>query len=171
MDEAKKQELMQKAYDLAYKYEQTHGNCPQCVLAAVQETIGGIDDATFKAGHGLAGGGALTTLGSCGALVGAVLAISSHFGRDRENFGTGRYLQNYQLSKEIVDHFVEDYGGPTCAQVQTKIMGRSFDMWDAKDFQAFEAAGGHKDKCTEVAAKAAAWATGIIIDQQQKQKR
>lgn len=156
--------LVEQAYAIAYKYEQTHGNCPQCVLAAIQETIGGIDDATFKAGHALAGGCALTTAGTCGALSGALMAISSHFGRDRANFGKGRFLNNYQLSKKVVDRFVAEYGSPICADVQAKIMGRSFNMWDAEDFKAFEAAGGHKDKCTAVAANAAAWAAEVILE-------
>jgi hypothetical protein len=43
-------------------------------------------------------------------------------------------------------------------------MGRSFNMWDADDYKAFEAAGGHKDKCTSVAANAAAWAAETILE-------
>lgn len=170
MEQSEKSKVVEQAYNLAYKYEQTHGNCPQCVMAAIQETIGGVDDAAFKAGHALAGGGALTTVGTCGALAGALMAVSSHFGRDRANFGKGRFLQNYHLGKRIVDRFVAEYGGPSCAHVQSKIMGRSFDMWNAEDFKAFEAAGGHRDKCTAVAANAAAWAAELIIDEKAKGK-
>lgn len=156
--------LVDKAHSLAYQYEQTHGNCPQCVMAAIQETIGGVDDGAFKAGHALAGGGALTTTGTCGALVGALMAISSHYGRDRANFGKGRYLKNQQLAKKVVDRFIAEYGSPTCAGVQARIMGRSFNMWDAEDYKAFEAAGGHADKCTSVAANAAGWAAEAILE-------
>ena len=35
-----KQALGQTAYDKALKYELDYGCCPQCVLAAVQETVG-----------------------------------------------------------------------------------------------------------------------------------
>ncbi len=168
MDEAKKQELMKKAFDLAYEYEQKYGDCPQCVLAAVKETLGGISEETFKASHGLAGGGALTTRGSCGALIGAVLAIGSYFGRPLDKFDQGLYMENFKLSKVITDHFDKEWGGHRCEQVQAKIMGRSFDMWDAKDYQAFEDAGGHKDKCTEVAGKAASWAVEVILNEQAK---
>jgi C_GCAxxG_C_C family probable redox protein len=164
VDYTDNRKLIDQAYSLAYGYEQTHGNCPQCVMAAIQETLGGIDDETFKAGHALAGGGALTTIGTCGALAGALMAVSSYFGRDRANFGKGRFLQNYQLGKKVVERFVAEYGSPICGGVQAKIMGRSFDMWDAEDFKAFEAAGGHRDKCTGVAANAAAWAAETILE-------
>ena len=37
MDEKAKEQVLQKAYHLAYQYEQTYRGCPQCVLAALQE--------------------------------------------------------------------------------------------------------------------------------------
>ncbi len=160
--------LIEKAYSLAYGYEQTHGNCPQCVIAAIQETFGGIDDAVFKAAHALAGGGALSTAGTCGALVGALLAVSSRYGRDRENFGKGRYLLNNQLAKRIFDRFVAEFGSPICSQVQTRLMGRSFDMWDGEDYKAFLAAGGHDDKCPAVSGKAARWVAELLVERGEK---
>ncbi len=161
---AARRALCEKAYALAYHYEQTYGNCPQCVIAALQETFGGIDDAVFKAAHALAGGGALSTAGTCGALVGALLVVSSRYGRDRENFGKGRYLLNNQLAKRIFDRFVAEFGSPICSQVQTRLMGRSFDMWDAEDYKAFLAAGGHDDKCPAVSGKAALWVAELLAE-------
>jgi C_GCAxxG_C_C family probable redox protein len=154
----------ERAYALAYEYEQKHGNCPQCVLAAVQEAVGEIDDEVFKASHALAGGGALCGAGTCGALVGGMLAISAKHGRDRENFGKGRYLHNYMLGKKLFDRFVAEFGDPTCGAVQTKVIGRSFNLWDKNDYKAFEDAGGHRDKCTDVAGKAAMWTAEILLE-------
>ena len=164
LDAAAKKELIEKAYTLAYKYEQSPGNCPQCVLAAVRETMGGVDEAVFKASHALAGGGVLSTEGTCGALAGALLALSNRYGRELPNFHKGRYLHNYQIAKIVFDKFVAEFGSPICARVQAKLMGRAFDMWDAADFKAFLEAGGHDDKCPLVAAKAAAWAVEVLLE-------
>ena len=70
-------ELREKADTLAYKYEKKYGGCPQCVLAAVKETVGGISDDVFKAATGLAGGVAVVGAGTCGALSGGVMALST----------------------------------------------------------------------------------------------
>jgi hypothetical protein len=53
MDSEEKMALGEQAYEKAARYELDYGCCPQCVLATVQETVGGIDDQTIKASHGL----------------------------------------------------------------------------------------------------------------------
>lgn len=160
----------EKAYTLAYEFEQKYGNCPQCVLAAIQEAVGPVDDAIFKAGHALAGGAALSGSGTCGALSGGMLAIAAKYGRDRANFAKGRHLTSYQLSKNLLDRFVAEFGSPICGGVQTKVLGRSYDLWDQKDFQAFEAAGGHVDKCPVVAGLTARWTAEILLEEAAKEQ-
>jgi hypothetical protein len=44
-------------------------------------------------------------------------------------------------------------------------MGRSFNLWDEEEKRSFENAGGHKDKCPVVVAKACAWTAEIIWDE------
>jgi len=163
IDPNAKQEIIDKAYSLAYENEQKYGCCPQCVLAAIQDVLGNVDDATFKASHSLAGGGGLSTGGTCGALAGGMLALSAKYGRDRANFGTGRFMGSYRLGKRLYDRFVAEFGSPICAEVQTGLLSRSFDLWDGKDFKAFEEAGGHRDKCPRVAGKVAAWTAEMLI--------
>ncbi|MBI4306585.1 MAG: C_GCAxxG_C_C family protein [Chloroflexi bacterium] len=160
--------MIDKAYSLAYEYEQRHGNCPQCVLAAMQEVFGAVDDEVFKAAHGLAGGAALSTKGTCGALTGAMLAISSKYGRDRQSFARGGFSASYKLSKRLLDQFVAEFGSPICQDIQTKLLGRSFDMWDRNDYKAFELAGGHTDKCPAVAGKAAMWTAELLLEEQDR---
>lgn len=159
-----KQEIVDKAYSLAYENEQKYGCCPQCVLAAIQDVLGTVDDATLKASHALAGGGGLSTGGTCGALSGGMLALSTKYGRDRANFGTGRFMGSYRLGKRLHDRFVTEFGSPICAEVQTGLFGRSFDMWDVKDFKAFEEAGGHRDRCPSVAGRVAGWTAEMLIE-------
>lgn len=157
-------EIIDRAYSLGYENEQKYGCCPQCVLAAIQDVLGVVDDATFKASHGLAAGGGLSTGGTCGALAGGMLALSAVCGRDRAHFGNGRFMQSYKLGKRLHDRFVAEFGSPICAEVQTTLLGRSFDMWDAMDFKAFEEAGGHRDKCPRVAGTVASWTAEMLIE-------
>jgi C_GCAxxG_C_C family probable redox protein len=158
------QEIMDRAYALAYENEQKYGCCPQCVLAAIQDVLGVVDDATFKASHGLAGGGGLSTGGTCGALSGGMLALGSRYGRERAQFANRRFRHSFRLAKQLYDRFVAEFGSPLCAGVQTGLFGRSFDMWDARDYEAFEEAGGHRDKCPHVAGKVASWTAEMLLE-------
>jgi len=159
-----KTQTAKKAYTLAYEFEQKYGACSQCVLAALQETVGSIDNEVFKAAYALAGGGAKTGQGTCGALAGGMLAIGAKYGRERADFETVRSTEASTLAKILYDRFVDEFGSPICAAVQEAIFGRSFDLWDPEERQAFEEAGGHRDKCPDVAGKAAMWTTEILLD-------
>jgi C_GCAxxG_C_C family probable redox protein len=163
VDAEARQEAIDRAYALAYENEQKYGCCPQCVLAAIQDVLGIVDDATFKASHALAGGGGLSGGGTCGALNGGMLALGARYGRTRDQFASRRYRQSFLLAKQLYDRFVAEFGSPICAQVQTKIFGRSFDLWDAEDHAAFKAAGGHVDRCPTVAAKVAGWTAELLL--------
>ena len=37
-------------------------------------------------------------------------------------------------------------------------------MWDSKDYEEFERAGGHKDKCPSVAGNVAVWVAEILLE-------
>ncbi len=152
---------MDKAHDLAFEYESKYGCCTQCVLAAIQDVFGIGSDDVFRAGHALAGGSALTGDGTCGALVGGILALSYMYGRGRENFAQ-KIRKPYIMAKELHDKFVEEYGSCICRDVQKKIFGRSFNLWNPDEFREFEKMGGRRDKCPEVAGKVARWVAGMI---------
>jgi C_GCAxxG_C_C family probable redox protein len=159
-----KKETLERAYSLAYEFEQKYGACSQCVLAALQETIGGIDDEVFKASHALAGGTAKTGQGTCGALAGGMIAISANYGRERADFERVRSTEAFDLSKALYDRFVGEFGSPICSGVQEAIFGRSFNLWDLEDRRAFEEAGAHRDKCPDVVGKVAMWTAEILMD-------
>ena len=69
--------------------------------------------------------------------------------------GAGSLVFRGGLSPARCKKFVAEYGGCLCKEVQTKTMGRSFNLWDPDDYAAFDAAGGHADKCPDVVGKAA----------------
>jgi C_GCAxxG_C_C family probable redox protein len=161
-----KQDIPTKAYDLAFHYEATRGSCPQCVLAALKETLNVGDDAVFQASHGFTGGTALSSKGTCGALAGGMMAISSLVGRTYQEFTDGeRKRLVFKYTRRLHDRFMEEYGSPLCCDVQKKIFGRSYVLLDKKEYEEFEQAGAHVDKCPSVSGNVAKWTAEIICNE------
>jgi len=165
-----KDEIPQKAYDLAFQYEAKRGSCPQCVLAALKETLDVGDEAVFQASHGLTGGTSLSSKGTCGALAGGMIAISCLVGRTYQEFHDGEKKRLvFKYTKLLYDKFTEEYGSPLCCDVQTKLFGRSYNLLDKQEYEAFEKAGAHVDKCPSVAGNAAKWTAEIILNKLQQE--
>ncbi|MDD3493618.1 MAG: C-GCAxxG-C-C family protein [Candidatus Thermoplasmatota archaeon] len=157
---------VEKAAHLAYSYEQSRGSCPQCVLAALMETLNIGHPTVIQASDSLAGGTALSTQGTCGALAGGMLALGLLTGRSYENFQQGdKKRRVFVPAQKLYQRFVTEYGSPVCKQVQEAIMGRSFDLLSPRGYAAFEEAGGHRDKCPGVAANVARWTAHIIVNE------
>jgi len=165
--EKTKQELLDKAYELGFEYEKVYRGCSQCVIAAIQDTLDIRDDSVFKAGTGLAGGGGLTGIGVCGGYVGAVMVLSQLVGRERSNFEDPESIRfkTFGLTRKFLEEYVRELGSIICRDIQLIKFGRPFYIADANDFEKFEAAGGHVDKCTDVVGKAARIAVKLILEE------
>jgi len=161
-----KQEILDMAYDKGFEYEKKYGYCSQSVLSAIQDVFGGIDDEVIQASHALAGGGALDGDGTCGGYSGAMMAISAFFGRKRDKFGEGEvvdWMDSSKLSKEVREKFMDEYGSTICNDIQKAVFGDSYNLWDPKEFEAFEEAGAHVDKCPSVTGNAAKWTANVLL--------
>lgn len=151
----------EEAYALARQFELDYGGCPQCVLMAIQDTVGGVDDATIKAAHGLSGGGGLTGVGTCGALAGGLVALSVRYGRSTDDMGgRARFLVNFKKGQELVARFREKFGGITCKEVQTQFVGKNYDMWTEEGYKAFKEE--CVDKCANASGSVAQWVVEMI---------
>lgn len=161
-----KEQLLKEAEQLAYRYERDYGGCSQCVVGAIKETLGLISDDVFKAATGLAGGVGLTG-NTCGALTGGVMVFGMALGREYDNFADPERIRfrTFELAKKLVERFEREYGSASCYDIQRKIMGRSFNLWDQTEYGEFLAAGGHEDKCPAVCGKAARWAAEILLEE------
>ena len=164
--EKTKQELLDKAYELGFEYEKVYRGCSQCVIAAIQDTLDIRDDSVFKAGTGLAGGGGLTGIGVCGGYVGAVMVISQLLGRERSNFEDpeGIRYKTFELTRKFLQQYTRELGSIICRDIQLIKFGRPYYIADADDYEKFEAAGAHVDKCPDVVGRAAQLAVGLILD-------
>lgn len=148
--------LEQKAGD----YEELYGSCAQGTLLALQEEFKLGDARTLKAATAMPG---IALRGeTCGAVIGAIMALGLAFGREKPEDNAAGELAT-SLARKLCRSFESEYGGCNCRDVHIHIFGRSFNLADAKDGMAFVEAGAAK-KCRVPAGRAARIAGKLIMD-------
>lgn len=157
-----------QAYQLGMDYEKKYHGCGQSVVAAVTETLGIFDEQVFKSATGLCGGIGLVNDSTCSAYIGGVMAVGLVFPRERKNFDGDRenkYL-NFELVQQLRSKFVDEFGTNRCAQLHEKKYGRSFDLLDKEEREAFESAGAHEQGkgCTDITGKASMWTIEVLSE-------
>ncbi|MDI9643408.1 MAG: C-GCAxxG-C-C family protein [Archaeoglobales archaeon] len=160
-----RREILEKAFELGQKYEREYTGCAQTVIAAIFDTLGIWNEDVFRAASGLADGLGLTGDGSCGALVGASMVISYMSPREKENFSDQmRPMKAYFLVKKLHDRFVEIYGSCRCHDLQRKLMGRTFNLWDKRELKEASKSG-MLDHCSKVVGTTAKLAVEMILSE------
>lgn len=154
------EELANVAYERAFDLDAKYGCCPQCVLTAVNEAVGGVSDDVIKSSHGLSGGGALIGTGVCGALTGGLVALGVRYGREADKLDKGRGIANFQAGLKLTERFQEEYGGVTCAHLQQRFSGRTWNFWDAKEYKGFNAERG--EGCARATGLVAKWVVEML---------
>lgn len=161
-------EVAAKAYDLGYEFEKEYHGCAQCVVGAFYKQFPDQkNDDIFRSASGLAGGTGLSTVGQCGALSGAVMVLSQIYGRELNEIDDPEQKRfvAYRLAEKVVQKFLDEYGTVICGEIQKKVMGRSFYLFDPKQWEEFEKAGGHIEKCPSVVGNATKWMIEILQEQ------
>jgi C_GCAxxG_C_C family probable redox protein len=160
MNSSDREKLANGAYERAFDLDAKYGCCPQCVLTAVKEATGEVSDDLIKAGHGLSGGGALIGIGVCGALTGGLLALGARHGRDADKLDQGRGMSNFQAGRKLSDRFQEEFGGVTCEHLQERFSGRTWNFWQADEYQTFSKMRG--DGCARATGLVAKWVVEMM---------
>jgi len=162
--------VVEEAYRLAKEYEATCTGCAQSVVAGLLDAMGIQEEGVFKAASGLADGIGLTGDGSCGALTGGCMVLGLLFGRERKDHrDMMKPMRSYLLCKELHRFFVEEYGSARCHDIQVKLMGRTYNLYDPQELQeAFRS--GMLEHCSEVVGRAARKAAELIIEEREKQE-
>lgn len=162
-----KRKLVEEVGELAFQYDRKYSGCAQAVLGAFRKVLGdeAIPEAVFKAGTGLCGGVA-NSGHACGALNAGIMIISLFAGRDEKTWDkTDKMFRTYNIGKELIQYFKQNYWGVDCRNIQEKVLGRYFYTDREEEFAAFLKAGGHEDKCPEVVRKAAEKTMEILLEQ------
>jgi len=146
--------------------------CSQAVLAALQEGLVIGDVQSLKAATAFAGG--LARRGeSCGALVGALMALGLEEGRERlEDLPKlqSTTADGYTLCNEFMLRLGKEFAlkkplsSTLCRDLQQAIYGRSWNLADPVQRTDFINSGGHGDDgCLKVCGIAAEAATEMIL--------
>ena len=155
--------FLKKIKEKAHNYDKYSG-CSQSVLLSLQEAFNIGCKESFMAATVLSGG--IARRGeTCGALLGVLMALGLVSGRE-DIKNTERFREAMVPANEICDSFKEtlkkefrfkgNLESTLCREIQEKIYGRSFNMNDKTEYQAFLDAGGHGDNgCPKVCGVAA----------------
>lgn len=163
MTETTGEEIAERACQLATEYEKTCTGCAQAAVAGLLDALGVDNDDVFKAASGLADGIGLTGDGSCGALTGCAMVIGLALGRERKDHrDVMKPLKSYLLCKELHGDFIQRYGSCRCHDIQKKVLGRTFNLLDPKDFEeAWKV--GMIEHCSRIVGRAARTTAEIIL--------
>lgn len=133
----------------------------------MQEKTGVGSKEVFRAGSALAGGVARQNE-TCGALIGAIMAIGCLSGR--ENFeDKEQYEKAHKLAMEVYKLFKEEVGHTVCAEIHKKRYGKVYWLNLPEERKAFHDMGGHsRTGCPEVCGSAARIAAEVIMDIKKK---
>ncbi len=166
-------EFIKRIRRKATEYDKEHSGCSQSVLLSLQEGFEIGDEKSFKAATVLSGG-VVRRGETCGALIGALMALGLVIGRE-EIENTEQYKNAITPATEICERFMgalrvefefdEELKSTLCDEIQEKIYGRSFDLMDEKEYLEFLNAGGHGDQgCPKVCGIASQIAAEKFLD-------
>ncbi|MBU1049718.1 C-GCAxxG-C-C family protein [Candidatus Bipolaricaulota bacterium] len=140
--ETSPEEIRRKLLDViarsAFNNLRAYSNCCRSTLWAIQTHLRLPDTATLRASSTLAGGIAGTGE-TCGAVLGALMAIGQAMGSDGYHEAE-RDLQARAAAKTFVDSFTEAIGSTRCPGIQQSIIGWVCD--DPSKTQAWHEANG-----------------------------
>jgi len=152
-----KAKILDRVAKAAYDNNRAYEGCARCVLHALQTHMQVIDDdeaftAAFKSSTALSAGVARKGE-TCGALIGALMAVGLETGTTRLDDFDG-YVETMGAASSIFDRFKERYGTVKCTEIQMRLFGRSIDFFKDEDAEWWYRNEG-LDKCPGVCAVAA----------------
>jgi len=164
MNEEEIRKIIEDTGKDAREYEMKYFGCGQTTLAALQKNlkIGNLE--SLKAATVFAGGAAARG-GTCGALIGALMAFGLVVGREKiEDTATYRSAIRSAEVQEFCDKFEKEFGSTLCSEIQKRIFGMCFNFRDPRGREQFEKAGGHSENgCPRVVEFAAKTMAEIIL--------
>ena len=168
-----RQQLLETAAQLGSDFERFCGSCSQCTAAALHEILG-FDDVVLKVATSSCGGQAGLSSGVCGGVIGGTIVLDYFLGRpvallsatETKPQSLDALSDAMEVARMLGDRFIKRYGSILCPQVQTSLYGRSFNLQNSEEWEAFIAAGAHSDptKCMSVVGNATRWTLEILMD-------
>ena len=88
------------------------------------------------------------------------MALSVKKGRDRDKLHKGRFINNYNKGRKLVEKFRQEFGGITCEQLQKEFTGKTYDMWNAEEYASFDKHRGFK--CAHATGTVTRWVIEML---------
>jgi C_GCAxxG_C_C family probable redox protein len=151
-----KAKILDRVAKAAYDNNRAYEGCARCVLHALQTHMNITDEntftAVFKSSTALSAGVARKGE-TCGALIGAVMAIGLEMGTETLHDFDG-YVSTMRSASFVFDSFKERYGTVNCSEIQEQLFGRKIDFFKDEDAEWWYRNDG-LDKCPGVCSVAA----------------
>lgn len=155
-----REEFLDEIEEKAGDYEVLWDHCAQGTLSALQEMHKVGDENTLRAATAMPG---MALRGeTCGAVIGAIMALGLIFGRTDPKDGAA-VQTTMGAARKFCRRFEQEFGSCNCRDIQQKIFGRTFNFTIPEESEAWSAADGG-NKCRMPAGKAARIASEIILD-------
>jgi hypothetical protein len=168
-----KNEVIDKAEELATEYEAKYKGCGQCTFLAIVDALrwGGLElipeemeDRLFSGICVLTAGVSMTGDGTCGALASSVIAIGLALGIPQEGQDDSLLRTGCATVRNtILDRYYREYRSILCKDVQRKFFGKAWDLTSDEMSKEFL---GITHGCTIM--QTAKWTTEIILDEFEK---
>jgi len=78
----------------------------------------------------------------------------------RDSLDKGRYINNFKKNRELVEKFRQEFGGVTCEELQKQFTGKTYDMWKADEYKAFNDARGNQ--CAHATGMVTRWVVEML---------
>ena len=159
------EEISKKAFELGRRYEREFTGCAQTTIAGIFAALDIWSDDVFKAASGLADGLGLTGDGTCGSLNGGAMVIGYLFGRETKHFPDRmKPMKSYVLCRTLHGEFVKRYGSCRCYDIQKRLMGRTFNLYDPEELRQAEACG-MLEHCSTLVGETAMLTTRLVLEE------
>ena len=159
--ETSKEEVMDRLEREARYYTKISRDCAQSTLLPLQDQFGLGDSATLKAATPFPG---IALRGeTCGAVIGALMALGMVYGRDRDGMeDINQFHKAIRPARRFCRRFEEKFGSTMCRDIQKLLFGRSFNVADPAEGEEFAKAGSG-ERCGDVTGTAVRIAAEIIM--------
>jgi len=158
-----REKLLEEVFESALQYEMNYFGCSQAVLASLQEKLNIGSKEVFKAGSALAGG-VVRRGETCGALIGAIMAIGSLVGREKPE-DLEQFQKAMEPATQVYTFFKEKIGHTLCCEIHKIRYGKVYRLFIPEEKEAFHNMGGHsRQGCPEVCGIAAKIAADVILN-------
>lgn len=151
-----KAKILDRVAKAAYDNNRAYEGCARCVLHAIQTHMNITDEKAFKAAFKSStalSAGVARKGETCGALLGALMAIGLETGTERLNDFEG-YVNTMKGASQVFDLFKEKYGTVKCFEIQQQLFGRKINFFNDEEAEWWYENDG-LDKCPGVCAAAA----------------